>query len=212
MPCDARGRLVDGLAGIDSFELVACDTRSALLLGPGNEKVSRKEAGRLVYPFFRKGLIEQEGVQSIRPGGCGDRSSQHTGLVITVDLCDTDIALIAHHLHERARAGRFEDKRLAFIIESSARTGPRCVAGDAGCRPIPARSGPRASYQRDADRLLADELRGGACGHDGDCLTWGWSGELCVNWTEPLYETLGGTLLDDAFCGCVGGRCSWFTQ
>jgi hypothetical protein len=113
---------------------------------------------------------------------------------------------------------------LGLSISLMGRPGPRCSGAD--CQPLKYHddSTTRADlvwsgwftlpFHPDEPRVtLLPELGAGTCNADGDCVRAG-CGNHCEAWQEephgancPAY-----TALDDAYCGCVDNRCSWFTQ
>lgn len=117
---------------------------------------------------------------------------------------------------------------LGINVEIEGRTGPRCAAGDPDCGPLPYHEPITAAHQetrvwagdftlplrKDAALLtLRDDLSAGRCEGAGDCVRSG-CGNHCEAWHEPVHGASCPAYgeLYDAHCGCVEGRCAWFTQ
>jgi hypothetical protein len=96
---------------------------------------------------------------------------------------------------------------------------PRCAAADPSCGPEPASRLDGACYRPSAERRrvpLDTPGKGGQqnpCVHDGECLIAG-CGNACVNYERRDLTTTceDPGYLDEAFCGCVEGQCSFFEQ
>ena len=117
-----------------------------------------------------------------------------------------------------------EDKKLGLEIAFEGNTGPRCMPTDKACGPEPYFTGPERlkqgefalPYDPTLPRKVANyggRNRGGSCKHDGECVRVGNAG--CAAWYHPAPEgathELRTRMLDD-YCGCVEGRCTWFTS
>jgi hypothetical protein len=128
--------------------------------------------------------------------------------------------MLARTMVAAAEAVGASEAKLRVQVEQVVPPGPRCAAGDASCGPepydaaCPEQLGYRPSLPREpVGRLEAvDGPGGGACSHDGECVKAG-CGNECVTTREPsgsgdcpYYNAL-----KPALCGCVKGRCAWFT-
>ncbi|MCA9688117.1 MAG: hypothetical protein KC636_00805 [Myxococcales bacterium] len=114
----------------------------------------------------------------------------------------------------------FKDACVVILVTLVGLTAPRCAPGDAGCGPIrfelPANecrphdpSAPRTTVSLTEPHYPPYEE--GACEHDGDCFLNG-CGQYCHSWTTPGFGSTCEGSVSCAFCGCVAGRCRWFTE
>lgn len=117
---------------------------------------------------------------------------------------------------------------LGVVVEIQGRTKPRCTAAEPNCDPLPYHTpitnDPNdariwagdftLALRRDAPhQTLRPDLSAGSCTHAGDCVRAG-CGNNCDAWYQPVYAAgcPGFRELADAYCGCVDGRCAWFSQ
>jgi hypothetical protein len=215
LSCVPSQRIADALPRLRGFDPMACGKRGFVLLGPGEEEASPEDLGAL-QSAFGLDVFALPGVQNAGRGLCcyPDPEPVTGGCVaIAVDQCGSSLDRIAAFVDQRAHALGLEHKRLRVAVRMTGFGGARCAAGAPGCGPIPLSDHAGAAYAPDAERVPLHELRGGACGHDGDCLLGGW-GDECRSWTDPVIESIGNNdkRLRSAFCGCVAGHCAWFEQ
>lgn len=157
-------------------------------------------------------------------GSCGTPRSagKLTCLRLTVQICQPWLEDV------RRLAPVVRAEGLGILVEIAGRTVPRCAAGDRDCGPLPYHA-PRTDASRDdhewagdftlplrpggGHRTLRDDLSAGRCTHAGDCVRAG-CGNHCEAWYHPVHgaNCPGFGELADAYCGCVEGRCAWFTQ
>jgi hypothetical protein len=157
--------------------------------------------------------------------GCtcdGERPGEHhdvciglhvrAGLIGPVALARTMVA--------GAQGAGASDAKLRVQVVQVVPPGPRCAASDPACGPLPydAACAEQLGYRpgrarKPVGRYAAEApATGEACGHDGECMVAG-CGNECVSTREPSgagtcpYYTA----LKPALCGCVEGRCTWFT-
>lgn len=96
---------------------------------------------------------------------------------------------------------------------------PRCDPAEQTCGPEPVGRVDEVCFRPNAERELLPPGTGGfseadRCAHDGECVIAG-CGNACVGYRrqEIITVCLGYDWLDeDAFCGCVEGRCAFFSQ
>lgn len=95
--------------------------------------------------------------------------------------------------------------------------GPRCDPREASC--LPTRGDPSeerplwASRPPDTPRcpprFIGQDLSGGMCQHDGECVVTG-CGNRCVHWSLAPFSSNCRGLGEAVWCGCVSNRCAWF--
>lgn len=155
--------------------------------------------------------IDHPGMLSVGLGGCCENAAApNTCIVVDLAACTTPPSQIIDAIAAGA-PGAF---RISLRLAGGQR---RCLPHDPDCQPV-GYSG--AKYWPDRGREPVHDhlpqlggLSGGACEHDGDCVTAG-CGNHCVAWTEPSFAGTceAYTALEPALCGCVDHLCTWFTQ
>lgn len=157
-------------------------------------------------------------------GMCGSAPA-HRGFScvrLTVPICEPWLEEV------RRLAPVAKSEGLGILVEIQGRTGPRCTSDKPDCGPLPYHRPITDGYQEErlwsgaftlplrpgvALQTLRDDLSAGSCAHAGDCVRAG-CGNHCDAWYQPVYgaNCPGFRELADAYCGCVEGRCAWFTQ
>lgn len=157
-------------------------------------------------------------------GTCGSNRAHRAFrcLRIAIPICEPWL----EEVRRVAPVARAEGLGLVVAIEG--RTKPRCTAVEPNCGPLPYHEPITDNPEDDrlwagaftlppgpeADRkTLRHDLSAGSCDHAGDCVRAG-CGNNCDAWYRPVYAAgcPGFLELTDAYCGCVEGRCAWFTQ
>ena len=121
---------------------------------------------------------------------------------------------------ELERIYDFDDACLGMHVGLVGITAPRCAPSDADCGPIRTEfpleecaphdpGAPRIAISSTETRYASYE--DGSCSHDGDCYLAG-CGEHCHSWTTPGITGFCSGTSGCAFCGCIAGRCRWFTE
>ncbi len=157
-------------------------------------------------------------------GLCGSESDlrKYECLRLTVPICE-------YWLDEVRRLARqAKESGMGIVVQIAGRLGPRCSQGDPDCGPLPYHHQLDDPNQDDRTwagqftlplrpgvdtKTLREDLSSGTCTHAGDCVRAG-CGNNCDAWHEPIYAANcpGYTDLADAYCGCIEGKCAWFTQ
>lgn len=131
-------------------------------------------------------------------------------ILIAFNRRDTTVADLAE-----AFSALFADQaelQLSFHVEAAGPAGPRCEGPS--CQPLPYGYSCIESTPYDDDRPRHRSnfgASGGSCADDGECGCTD-CGNNCHHWTVAYSVS---TLVlgpSDAYCGCVEGRCAWFSQ
>jgi hypothetical protein len=157
-------------------------------------------------------------------GACGRDVSHRafTCIRLTVPICQPWL----EEVRRVAPVARGEG--LGIMVEIQGRTGPRCAAGEPNCGPLPYHAPAPGAHQETRNwagdftlplrpgaalQTVRDDLGSGSCTHAGDCVRAG-CGNNCDAWYQPVYGARCPAFSDlsDAYCGCLQGQCTWFTQ
>ncbi len=146
------------------------------------------------------------------------------------DCADLQLPEMNRLLNRPERAARWLAKTLQISQADAVRFGssmkirldllpaldPRCASEDPLCGPVPYSRGclGETNYRANVPRRVVGQ-DASFCENDGDCSADarcdGCNSRFTYLSTLQCREFLGSTW-EDAFCGCVKGHCSWFTQ
>ncbi len=200
---------------------VAADEEHVFLPERAGQDRLRRDGADAVAERVRAKLGAQ---QSYGLGSCGSDVSHRAFACIrlTVPICQPWL----EEVRRVAPVARGEG--LGIMVEIQGRTGPRCAAGEPNCGPLPYHAPIPGAHQESrnwagdftlplrpgaAFQTVRDDLGSGSCTHAGDCVRAG-CGNHCDVWYQPVYGANCPAFneLSDAYCGCVQGKCAWFTQ
>jgi hypothetical protein len=220
LPLPVGAELAVGPAGARAYE--GCDADTVLVEVPGPAPVIAADEVRAVRDRHPNGTyLDVDGVVGVGVRRCCDGVDAYC-VHLDVQTHTIDVAaLVAQVERWFPPGGACLGVRVAWI----GRLTPRCANDDPACVPeayCPEAEGeccpaPVAYDDRAARAPLTDPavdgLAAGDCSHDGDCFLDG-CGQLCKAYTVPGELTTCACVaaLAPGLCGCIDGRCAWFTQ
>jgi len=229
LPRPPAARFPDDAATLAAIEktgatLRACPTAGQYLLSrDGKREMVDAELHSVQNALYR--ALPEHWANSAGLTGCtcsGERPGEPHDLCIGLQVRDGLVGpdVLARTMVAEAEAVGASDARLRVQVGQIVPPGPRCAAGDPACGPLPYDAGcaeqlgsrPGVARNPIGPHLPGGAVNGGACSHDGECMPAG-CGNECVTTREPsgpgicpYYNSL-----RPALCGCVEGRCTWFT-